>query len=162
MEENERSPKPAVPQLEASRFGLAEHQRNVHICTIEHGITRREVINPAFFAHVAPKCRPYDEIIVNCDDGTLYARLLVLQAERTWIMVHVLEWHDLTTKDVALSKTEKLAEAANPAAEFEVKHRGPHLKWCVIRKADSQPVREKEETKKDAQNWLDEYLKVIA
>lgn len=152
----------ATPQLDAARFGLAEHQRNVHLCTIEEGVDRQAVQEPAFFAHVATRCRPYDEIIVRRDDGAIFARLLVLQAERTWLRTFVLEWHELTTKDVAQTQTAMADKAAEVLAQFDIKHKGPHKKWCVIRKQDAAIVREGEESKTSANTWLSEYLKVIA
>lgn len=158
-EEQERK---ATPQLDAARFKLAEHERNIHMVTVEESVGKADITNPAFFAHVAPKCRPDDEIIVRRDDGAIFARLLVLQAERTWLRVHVLEWHDLTTKDVAQTQSVNAEQLAEVLAQFKVQHKGPHKKWCVIRQNDSAIVREGEESKANAQLWLDGYVKVIA
>ncbi|HQU17306.1 MAG TPA: hypothetical protein PLO69_14590 [Gammaproteobacteria bacterium] len=158
----------ATPQLASERFKLAEHERNIHSITVEDGITRGQIIDPAFLAHVAAKLRPYDQIEVRCDDGALFARLLVLQAERTWARVHVLEWHNLTTRDVSLTQTGKQEQSApaGPAAdkeqEYMVAHKGPHKKWCVIRKSDGGYMREGEETKATATNWLADWLRVTA
>lgn len=159
--ENEKEP--AIPQMDPNRLKLAEHERTHFFVSIEPGITRRQVIDPAFFAHVGRTLRPYSEITLVCDDGTLYARLLVLQAERTWARVHVLEWHDLTTRDVAMSKSDPVAKAGPPpdASEaFRVEYKGTHKKWCVIRAADNAYVHEGDESKVDARNWLDGHLKV--
>lgn len=156
----------ATPQLSATRFHLAEHERNVHSITVEENITRVQIINPAFLAHVASKLRPYDQVEVRCDDGTIFARLLVLQAERTWARVHVLEWHDLTTRDISLSQAAAEGEAGEPQAavdkeqEYLIAYKGTHKKWCVIRKSDSAYVRESEETKVAAAAWLAEWLRV--
>lgn len=158
----------AVPQLAAERFKLAEHERNIHSITVEDGITRAQIIDPAFLAHVAAKLRPYDQVEVRCDDGALFAKLLVLQSERTWARVHVLEWHDLTTRDVALTQTSDMeqATAAGPAADKEqdyvVAYKGPHKKWSVIRLADGGYMREGEESKAAAQHWLTDWLRVTA
>lgn len=165
-----------VLQMAADRFKLAEHERNVHSITIEEGVTRAQLINPAFLAHVAAKLRPYDQIEVRCDDGTLFAKLLVLQAERTWARVHVLEWHNLTTRDVSLSQVGEQAKsgAADKAAgpdparalmpedDYLVQWKGPHKKWCVIRKADGAYMREAEPDKAAATTWLLDWIKVTA
>lgn len=160
----------ATPQLDASRLKLAEHERNVHLITVEEGVTRAQIINPAFLAHIAAKLRPYDQIEVRCDDGTIWARTLVLQAERTWARIYVLEWHDLTTRDVSLSQAagegqepgKVEAPDAKRDAEFQVVYKGPHKKWCVIRNLDSQYVREGEENKAQAVQWLDQWIKVTS
>ena len=156
-----------VLQMAADRFKLAEHERNVHSITIEEGVTRAQLINPAFLAHVAAKLRPYDQIEVRCDDGTLFAKLLVLQAERTWARVHVLEWHNLTTRDVSLSQAEDSAEpnpakALSPEDDYLVQWKGPHKKWCVIRKADGAYMREAEPDKAAATTWLSDWLRITA
>ena len=158
----------ATPQLAAERFKLAEHERNIHSITVEEGITRAQIIDPAFLAHVAAKLRPYDQVEVRCDDGALFAKLLVLQAERTWARVHVLEWHNLTTRDVSLTQTseqEQTATAGPPPGkeqEYAVAYKGPHKKWSVIRLADGGYMREGEESKAAASHWLTEWLRVTA
>ena len=156
-----------VLQMSADRFKLAEHERNIHSITIEEGVTRAQLINPAFLAHVAAKLRPYDQIEVRCDDGTLFAKLLVLQAERTWARVHVLEWHNLTTRDVSLSQGEDKESAAaaqklSPEDDYLVQWKGPHKKWCVIRKVDGAYMREQEADKSAATTWLADWLKITA
>ena len=154
----------AQPQLEPARFKPAESSRNVHSITIEQGISRAEILNPAFLAHIAARLRPYDHIEVTCDDGTLYAELLVKTCDRTWAHCHVLKWEDLTTRDVSLSqataKPEKAKGNAPVNEDFRVEYKGQHKKWCVIRNLDNQFVREDEENKENAQHWLREYLKV--
>ena len=156
----------ATQQLSADRFKLAEHERNIHSITVEEGTTRAQIINPAFLAHVAAKLRPYDQVEVRCDDGALFAKLLVLQAERTWARVHVLEWHDLTTRDVAMTQADEQAQAGSAAPatdreqEYLVAYKGPHKKWCVIRKADGGYMRETEDSKAAATAWMTDWLRV--
>ena len=158
--------KPEVmPQLDAGRFRPAEAMRNVYQVNVEPGITRQQVLNPAFLAHIARELRPYAKLEITCDDGTLYAEAIVLQAERTWAKIHITQWHNLTTQDVSLSKAE-VAEQAKLMADAEAVHRveykGQTKKWCVIRNKDGAYVRENEESKANAQLWLREYLKVTA
>lgn len=154
----------AVRQLDASNFSQAESIVNEYFATIEQGTTRAEVLKPEFFAHIATKLRPYTEIRVVCEDGSLYARLLVLAAERTWARVHVLEWHDLTVKDVSQSQAESVQTPATPAtaARHRVEWKGPHHKWSVIRNADNEYVHEGDNTREDAELWLREHEKVTA
>lgn len=154
-----------LPQLDASRFNLADQERNVYRIVTDAAVTRQQMLNPAFLGHVANKLRPYDELIILKDDGTLFARAVVTQCERTWARMHITDWHDLTTKDVSLSKTE-IEDHAKTAQESEslyrVEYKGPVKKWCVIRNQDGAYVREKEDAKAAANLWLQEYLKVTA
>lgn len=162
MEEVKNKP---TLQLDGAKFTIAEAEREVFMATMEVGTTRADVLDPAYFAHIAPRLRPYTEILLRCEDGTIYAKVLVLQAERTWARVHVLEWHDLTTKDVALSKDDvariaKLTEEG--ATEFLVEFKGPTKLHCVIRKQDSAIVFEGIRTKAEAYERLAEHLKSTA
>lgn len=153
------------PQLDANRFSLAEQERNLWCVTVEHGITRSQILNPAFWAQFSTKLKPYDHIEVRCDDGTIYAELLVIQSERTWARVHVLNWHDLTTKDIAQSQAAPDTSPEvppDPTKEFKVKYMGPNKKWSVIRQSDEAIVREGEANKANAELWLSEYQRVIA
>lgn len=155
----------ATPQLDAQDFMLAEQARNVHRVEVAENITRKDIINPAFWAHVASRMRPYDECIIIRRDGTLFARAVVLQTERTWAIVFLTEWHDLTTRDVSLTQADIKAGAvtppSDPSMEFKIVHKGERLKWCVTRQSDGALVREGEATKAAAEAWLTEYKRVI-
>ena len=155
----------ATTQLEAGRFKLAEQEVTSYVIDVEHGTTREQILNPAFYAQFSMKLRPYDKIAVRCDDGTIYGELLVIQSERTWARVHVLQWHDLTTKDIAQSQATPSTSPevpADPSKEFRVNYKGAHKKWCVIRQSDEAIVREGEASKANAELWLVEYQRVIA
>lgn len=164
MEAKDEQPK-AVPQLDPHMLQLAEHERNIYLCTVDAGVTRKDILNPLFWSHIAPKLRPYTRIEARSHDGSLFAELLVTQAERTWAKVHVLSWHDLTTQDVSLTKDDVAAAAkieAGTGNQYQVVQKGPVKKWCVINTKTNPPamVREGEPTKRSAEVWLDEYLKV--
>lgn len=162
---NEEKPK-AIPQLDGERLKLAEHERNIFAICIEAGVTREQLLNPTFLAHVAAKLRPYSHIEVTNEDGTLYAELLVLASERTWARCHVLQWHNLSTKDVSQSQArEQVQSGPAPTVDttrFKIAHKGQVKLWCVIDNAANPPVvvREKETSKENAQLWLSEWLKV--
>lgn len=157
------------PQLSPSRFQLAEQVCNTFAVTVEPGLTPAQIMHPDFLGHIAAKLRPYDELKVRCDDGSLYARLLVLQTDRAWARTRVLEWHNLTTKDVAQteaalqtkeSPNKPPADAAD--APYRCEYKGPHLKWVVIRNSDGAVLQDKLADKAAAHTWRDEYIKVVA
>lgn len=141
-----------APQLSAGRMKGREFENQDHCATVEDGVTLEHLLQPEFWSHVAPQMRPYDEISVRVDDGTYYARLLVLSVGRNWAKVHVLEVHQLTAKDVDMTQ----AEAFDG---FEVKYRGPHCKFSVIRKKDNALLQEKMGSKAEAQAWLAQHVK---
>ena len=51
----------AIRQLDASanRMGLVEHEQLQYVVTVEQGTTRKDILNPLFWAHVAAKLKPY-------------------------------------------------------------------------------------------------------
>ena len=162
METIEQAEKPAaVLQLDTARIALAEHERLDYVITVEQGTTRKDMINPLFWAHVAAKLRPYTELTIRCDDGTFYAKAVVTQAERTWARISILSWHDLTTRDVALSAKEPKTKDDAVDERYEVVQKGPHLKWCIIDKSVNPPtiIRDKESSKVEARTWLDQYIR---
>jgi hypothetical protein len=44
---------------------------------------------------------------------------------------------------------------------FIVQYRGPHLKFCIIRKEDKEPIKENLQTKVEAHNWLNSYVMTL-
>jgi hypothetical protein len=145
-----------VTQLATNRFQLnkAGYVTNEWIADPEARTPFEAVLEPHFWAHVSAKLRPTDEIIVRAEDGSYYARLLVQDAARLEAKVAVLEKYDLTAVEV-------VGADAAPSG-YEVKHAGPHAKWRVVRLSDRAPIKDKFETKGQAQQWLVEHLKGLA
>lgn len=150
----ETARKPEPPILDASRLKNAEYERTILVAAPGVGHTMEHMLSPAYWAHVAPKLKPWDRIEVRAEDGTYYAELLVLACDRTWARMHVLRWDDLSTQDVSLT------EAAAASTKFELAH-SPNRRWHVIRKSDRQVMHENDQTRADAQLWLTEYLKTV-
>lgn len=147
----------SIRQLDGARFKGKEYETVDYWATVEEGTTRAEMKNPAFWAHVAAKLTPYSFIHIRCDDGTFYAKGIVLQVDRTWAVVHLLEWHNLTTKDVAQTQA-AAAELGTDIDAFDIVHKGQHKKWCVIRRADQMYVAEGKLTRAEATVWLAEHV----
>lgn len=136
-----------VPAIHDGRFANAEFERSTWVITAEEGTIPDDVLNPDYYAHVAAKLRPYDHIEIRANDGTWLAQLLVLDVSRLWAKVHRLHLHTLTTVDVSQSNLER-------ALPYYVQHKGPHDKWVVIRRSDSQAVSTGHGTPEEAHNWM--------
>lgn len=146
--------KPDPPILTADRLKGAEFERVIHTAHPATGHTLEHMLQPAYWAHVAPKLKPWDRIEARAEDGTYYAELLVLACDRTWARIHVLQWDDLSTQDISIT------QAADASTKFEINH-SPNLRWCVIRKSDRQVMHKEAQTKQDAELWLREYLRIV-
>lgn len=138
--------------LNQARCAHSEFANTSWTITVEANTTLETVMSPSFLANVASHMRPYDKIMVRTDDGVWYAELLVLTAGRTWVKTKKLVEVRLTTQDVEITESDKFDS-------YEIKHRGPHLKFCIIRKSDNEPVREQLETKEAASTWLHDFVR---
>lgn len=136
-------------QLNPARLSLFEHTNTAYLATVETGTTEKDLLNPNFWSHIAPKLRPYDEIRVCCDDGSFYVTLLVVSCDRTWAKVKV-------KKDGWMNLEDETNVPEN--SEYEIKWGGPYLKFRVIRKKDGGVLRDKLQTKKEASDWLEGHI----
>lgn len=138
-------------QLNPSRMKQGEYERTVWVATVEQGVGREDLKDPSFWAHVANKLRPWDKLEVRADDGTFYSEYLILACDRAWAQVHELMYASLTTSDISLTQADTL----------QLKFRGPHLKWSVIRTADGAVLKEQCQTKDEASAWMDGHIKTV-
>ena len=144
------------PKLMPARMHLAEHERNVHVITVEVGVEREHLKDTAFWSLVSNKLRPYDRIEVRRDDGLFYAEYLVLACDRSLAKVYEMSYHNLTTSDVAQT------EAALKKDDFDVKYRGPHSKHSVIRKSDGAVIKEEFQTRDEAEAWMKQHKQTVS
>ena len=138
-------------RLDPVRFKSTEHVNNDWTLTVESNVSLEDVLTPEFLANVAAQLRPYDHVRVRTDTGEWYAELLVMSAGRTWAKLR-----PLYKLDLAATETEVSPEAQEG---YEILHRGPHLKFCVVRKSDKQPLKEQFDTKKEARDWLMDFAR---
>ncbi len=142
-------------QINGTRVKPAEYQRTVWAVTVEQGVLRETLKQPGFWAHVAREMKPYDKIEVRCDDGSFFGELLVLDVGRAWVKVRELSFISLTNADVSQTQAQELEET------HEVKWKGPHNKWCVIRKGDNELLKKECQSQDEAVFWLKEHLKAV-
>lgn len=141
-------------RIPPNRLSVDDYARTVFVATVEHGTTREDLTRPDFWSPVAVKMRPWDKIEVRTDDGTFYAELLVLSCDRTWAIVKELAFVALGNKDISETK------AAAVDSGYEVRFRGPHAKWTVIRKSDESVIKDGM-SKDEANQYLAQYTRTI-
>lgn len=141
--------------LYPARLKLVEHAISNWVACVEQGVTREELKSPEYWQHIAPKCKPWDQIKALADDGTFYAEYLVLSAGRAWLKVFELNYINLTSSDVSVTQ-------ADTQDGYTVKWRGPHAKYSVIRDTDSAIIHEGENDKEAATLWLSDFIKTVA
>ena len=141
-----------VEQINPVRMEEAQFTQTIYFAKAHANTRPTDLLEPAYWAHVAAKLKPWSEIKVVADDGSWWAHYIVLEAGRTWARVHMLMTTSLTSADVSASQ-------AAAMAPYEVCYRGEHMKWSVVRKADHEVVHEGEGTQGGAIDWLTERLK---
>lgn len=155
QKETKPEAKDDVRQLnDQSRLQLSENARNEWSLTAEFGTTLAQVMHEGYFAHFAPRFKPFDKILVHPDEGIWYAELLVLTVARTYIKTTVLLEKHLTSSDVDMTQ-------ANMQAGYEVNYGGTFEKYRVVRTADRAVLHNKCETARDAQVWLDQHIQSL-
>lgn len=145
------SKKRAIQELQPSRMKECEFERTVYTCTAHENTTPEDLLEPAYWTHVAEKFKPFDKVEARADDGTWYAEYLVLETSRRWTRMHLLMVHSLTTADVSVTQAK--------LQEFTVEYKGPHKLHCVIRVSDGAILKDELRTKADANAWLTERIK---
>lgn len=108
------------------------------------------VKDPAYWAHVAYKLRPGDEITVHSDDMSFFGRLYVRDVSAPGLQ-------KLNNRAVVavLSHVEFDAIARDARTKtHEVVYLGPHMQWCVRALKDHRVVKERCGTADEAAAWM--------
>lgn len=140
--------------LDPTRFNEEPHKNTSWVLTVESGTTMEDVLNPSFLSNVAPKLSMYDRIRVSVDTGEWYAELLVVAHGSVWAKLVPLLHLDLVNKD----DDQLTGEAFE---KFIVQYRGPHHRFCVIRKEDKEPIKNNFHSKAEANAWLEQHVMAL-
>lgn len=138
--------------LDPQRMQTAEYVRRDWVCTAEEGTTVDDVLEPAYWAHIARQLTMYDHIEVRVDTGEFLLELLIKQVGPNWAQVVLLHHHDLAGT---------AAPGAAVGEEFEALFKGPLRKWCAFRKSDNALLVEKIESKALVLEWIASYERTI-
>ena len=134
-----------IPQAD---FHLTEGVQSFFTCHPSIGTTKKDLLLPELWSHVARSVRPMSEIRVMPKGGAFYARLLVLHATPTEVFVHLLEYHDLDKVDPRQLSDDKFKIDYDAVQQFH-----------VIRRSDNAVVQAGLRTQREAIAWLAEQRK---
>lgn len=147
-------PNKRSPTLMPDRIGQAEHKRHDWVVDVPVGVTVEDIQNPAYWALVVSEkgMEPLDHIEVRSDDGMWIAYLIVRQCERTYAKVYL---------DRVIEFKENMESALPPSIKHKVEFKGGHLKWGVIRLADSAVLQSGFKTREDADTWMRNHERTV-
>ncbi|MGY4295375.1 hypothetical protein ACVWXN_003470 [Bradyrhizobium sp. i1.4.4] len=129
-----RSPAGAKPRFKQARHAIAPEAET----PVEH------MLNPAYFAHIAPKVNALDVIEVRPADNSYYMELYVWAKGSNWLQVSVLR---------AIERP-ALAAVAAIDERFSIEFVDGAKKHRIIRKADRAELASGFETEALANAWL--------
>lgn len=127
-----------------TKLMFAEYAVVTHFHSPKMGVTMEDMQNPSYWAHVARDLRPGHKIEVLAEDMSYWAMLIVRDVGRVEASVAPLQVVDLDGG----------AELAKDGDDgLEVKWRGPHAKFSVIRKDGGDILKDGFQTKDAAAQW---------
>lgn len=138
--------------MKPTRLLQATHEIVTYAHSPEYGVDLDTVMKPEYWSHVAQLLRPGYVVVVTAADMSWRAELMVRAAGRNEALM-------------GLVSHVEFGEVEEPMPEglpFEVKWRGPARKFGVIRKVDSEVLRDEFVTKEAASQWLRNHMKAVA
>jgi hypothetical protein len=141
------------PQVREAQFKLREHAIQDHVYVAPHGIELEAMLDPRYWASVAYKCKRNDFIEVFGEDGSFYAKYIVLGVETHSVQVARLEYHALDKLETKSDASSVFVKEDDYLIEFEGKN-----KWKCLRKSDKVMMFSGFDSKKSAEEELKRYL----
>jgi len=132
------------PVIMPERMGLAEDKRHDWVVDIPLTVTRDEIFEPAFWAHVSDQMQPMDQIEARWEDGSKILYLTVQMCERNYAKV-VLRSELTFDTDISVP---------TGAEKHVVEWKGPRLQWSVIRVSDSVSLHSGAKSRELAMAWM--------
>lgn len=110
-------------------IGLAESRRQDWVITVPPNVSIDDVQDSDFWAHVASKFQSLDKLEVRWEDHSQIANLRVLWAQHGVAKVKLINVEELDSSVIDAGSLE--------GSKYDIKWKGPVLKWSIIRKSDS-------------------------
>lgn len=120
-------------------FNLAEYSRNIWRVTALHGQALEQFKDPEAWAHVAANFKRYDEVELIAEDGSFFAKGIVLKVTKTSATVHFYNH---------VNFEENIADQVEDSAY--VAEWGGGAKWRVVRKSDGEVIESHISVKEEA------------
>lgn len=115
----------------------------------EPGVTIADVLKPDYWTHVAPQLRIGYRVEVMAEDGAWWAMLLVRAVGQHEAVLQALQ-------HVTLGAEAPTVDLDGSA--YEVKWAGPSAQFRIVRKSDSEVIKDKFPIREAAEEWLAKHL----
>lgn len=156
---DEQSKPAAVPErkiqpIEEARIKSGDFVRAFYVATAFDNTKPEDLLRPEYWAHFAQKLKLRDRIEVWANDASWVAEVVVLGATKNAADVRVLRVDHIDAYQPEGATSDHLKS-------YDVRYRGLHSQWSVVRLADNALVHEGEGSKAAADKWLAEHLKAM-
>lgn len=140
--------------LNTKDFGLFEHKVQYFNAIVPGTFEKKDLENPAFWVHVAPKIREIGaEIRCIADDMSFVAYLIVTFVQGSVVRVKL-------THACELEKVDYEALTGH-TSEYGIKLKGPR-RWCIVKLATDEIIKENIATQTLALRELEQFQKANA
>jgi hypothetical protein len=137
--------------LQATRFKLAEFDRNVWSVELEAGVEFKACADTGFWAHCAAKLKRGDRIEVTPDNLTWYGELIVVDSGTNWTKTQPLRY-------VELEETQ-LGEVMLDGGRYKIEFAGKTTKHRVVDTTTKKVIKEGFRTQVEAQIWFNDWIR---
>lgn len=152
-----------MARLEMRKFAQHIHAVCTYVATPDFGETLAEVMEPSYWAHVAPlikasMSRPnaHVDIEIRPVGNPYYARLVVLRAEQNFVETKLVQFTDLTGEQAIPKQRPMVKDVV--IGKYKAERNGAWVR--VIRLEDKVVMKTGLRTIEEAQEWASENLNV--
>lgn len=148
-----------MSKLNQSRFRAAQFVSINYVAEPEYGVTLDQILDEAYWSHVARELKAGYTIEVKPEGLPYYAKLIVVHAEPTRAVVKLLNFVDLVNEAAKPTPAEIVKEVAL-GTKFKAERNG---RWFrVVRLVDREVMKSGFTTLAEAERWATENLSVEA
>ena len=140
-----------IVMLNGDHIRELEYENHTFLVNLPEGVAISDLTSEACWAVLAGKFKEGDFIRARAYDHTWLADLYVKECSGTYAKVILLQRFNL----------EPETDPTKDVDKYLLKFRGPVLKWCVIRMADKEVIKDKLLSQEEASRWLIEFEKTV-
>lgn len=143
---------PARNVQRPTQLNLETHYTQRYAIFVPSHVTIDDVLAPGWWAHVAMKLRPGDEVKVIPEDMSWRAVVFVRAVSRVEAIVQTIEFTELGTA----------VSTVAPDAPYYVKYGSPSVMFRVHRRDNNEVVKDHFQTKEQAEQWIKNHMRAAA
>ncbi len=152
--EQPQPPKRKIPPIKGSRCHPFAEVHAMHVVYVEEGTPKETLLDPTFWAMYAPKLTIGDHIYVDEEAGNYFCELKVRSVGINAASVKILRFIEFPESDIGEIETRS-------GGNHEVKFGNMHTRFRVVRKDDKHVVKDKLQTRAEADIWMRDYEKTL-